>query len=61
MTVDSELRKIWRKDIARLEEKVQQLSIALARVELACSAHHPSVQLPKPEPELTEVAFTTPP
>ena len=42
MTVDSELRKIWRKDIAELHLAISTLTGKVARLELEISTTHPS-------------------
>jgi len=45
MTVDSELRRIWRKDLGRLEERLIALQAHVAKLELEISVHHPSIGL----------------
>jgi hypothetical protein len=53
MTVDSELRKIWRKDIAELSShmaRAEELLLKL-KLELEVSIHHPKIDLPKKDPD----------
>jgi len=46
MTIDSELRKVWRKDLAAINESIKEMATRLDAIDLEIGIHHPKITLP---------------
>ena len=60
MTVDRELRKIWKRDLEQVFGLMRSIDQRLIGIELDLAIHHPKIGLPPPVPDVVHLSKDPP-